>query len=93
MAPLDAGPPILNLTTEEKRVFSQLFTQADTDKIGVVTGEVAVKFFERTKLAPSVLGEVGPHSTSETCQNAVEPAHTISSHRYGRLRIQRIAVF
>ncbi|KAF2836967.1 hypothetical protein M501DRAFT_1018373 [Patellaria atrata CBS 101060] len=49
---------ILNLTPEEKRVFGALFAQADTEKIGVVTGEVAVKFFERTKLAPAVLGEI-----------------------------------
>jgi len=35
-----------------------LFAAADTDKIGVVTGEVAVKFFEKTKLPPTVLGEV-----------------------------------
>ena len=54
----DAGLPQLNLTAEEKRVFGQLFQQADSDNLGVVTGEVAVKFFERTKLAPSVLGEV-----------------------------------
>lgn len=53
---LDA--PILNLTPDEKRVYSQLFQQADTDRLGVVTGEVAVKFFEKTKLAPNVLGEV-----------------------------------
>ncbi|KAF2183796.1 hypothetical protein K469DRAFT_667491 [Zopfia rhizophila CBS 207.26] len=50
--------PILNLTPEEKRVFSYLFDQADTEKLGVVTGEVAVKFFERTKLAPAILGEI-----------------------------------
>lgn len=49
---------ILQLTPEEKRAYSQLFQQADTDKLGVVTGEIAVKFFEKTKLAPSVLGEV-----------------------------------
>ena len=53
-----AGLPQLNLTADEKRVFGQLFQQADTDNLGVVTGEVAVKFFERTKLAPSILGEV-----------------------------------
>lgn len=54
--------PILNLSTEEKRVFSFLFNQADTDKIGVVTGERAVSFFERTKVSPNVLGEVGAES-------------------------------
>ncbi|KAK5256090.1 hypothetical protein LTR16_004035 [Cryomyces antarcticus] len=59
----DLNHPVLNLTTEEKRAFSQLFQQADTENIGVVTGEVAVKFFERTKLAPSVLGEVGSLGT------------------------------
>lgn len=50
--------PSLNLTAEEKRVFGQLFRQADTESIGVVTGEVAVKFFEKTRLDPRVLGEV-----------------------------------
>lgn len=52
------GHPNLNLTPDEKRVFGQLFAAADTDNIGVITGEVAVKFFERTKLAPTTLGEV-----------------------------------
>jgi len=51
-------PAALNLTPEEKRAFGQLFQQADTDRLGVVTGEVAVKFFEKTRLPPSVLGEV-----------------------------------
>ena len=50
--------PSLNLNPEEKRVFGQLFRQADTEGIGVVTGEVAVKFFEKTNLEPRVLGEV-----------------------------------
>lgn len=40
-------------------MFGQLFRQADTDGLGVVTGEVAVKFFEKTRLEPRVLGEVG----------------------------------
>ncbi|KAI9871597.1 MAG: hypothetical protein M1830_002706, partial [Pleopsidium flavum] len=53
-----SGHPNLNLTSDEKRVFGQLFAAADTDNIGVVTGEVAVKFFEKTKLAPATLGEI-----------------------------------
>ena len=52
------GTGSLNLTPEERRVFGQLFRQADTEGIGVVTGEVAVKFFEKTKLEPRILGEV-----------------------------------
>ncbi|PBP28053.1 putative UBA/TS-N domain containing protein [Diplocarpon rosae] len=50
--------PSLNLTPEEKRVFGQLFRQADSENIGVVTGEVAVKFFEKTRLEPRILGEI-----------------------------------
>jgi hypothetical protein len=51
----------LSLTPEEKRAFAQLFRQADTDNVGVVTGEVAVKFFEKTRLDSRVLGEVRNH--------------------------------
>lgn len=54
----ELNQPILNLTPDEKRVFQHLFQQADTEKLGVITGEIAVKFFERTKLAPAVLGEI-----------------------------------
>jgi hypothetical protein len=53
-----AAAPSLNLTPEEKRVFGQLFREADKENIGVVTGEVAVKFFEKTRLEPRILGEV-----------------------------------
>lgn len=53
-----AEHPNLHLSPDERRLFGQLFSAADTDKIGVITGEVAVKFFEKTKLAPDVLGEV-----------------------------------
>ncbi|KAI0385465.1 hypothetical protein F5Y04DRAFT_186234 [Hypomontagnella monticulosa] len=55
---VDAVAPALNLTPEEKRVYGQLFRQADTDSVGVVTGEVAVKFFEKTRLDSRVLGEI-----------------------------------
>ncbi|KAL8822367.1 MAG: hypothetical protein Q9191_006898 [Dirinaria sp. TL-2023a] len=50
--------PNLHLTPEERRYFGQLFSAADTDKIGVITGEIAVKFFEKTRLPPTALGEV-----------------------------------
>lgn len=48
----------MNLTPGERRVFGQLFQAADTGDAGVLVGDVAVKFFERTKLPPTVLGEV-----------------------------------
>lgn len=64
--------PSLNLTPEEKRVFGQLFRQADTENLGVVTGEVAVKFFEKTRLEPRILGEVS--AASSTCDTARDSA-------------------
>ncbi|WPH03995.1 Hypothetical protein R9X50_00687900 [Acrodontium crateriforme] len=54
----DPSQLALNLTPDEKRLFGYLFTQADSDSLGVVTGERAVSFFERTKVNPSVLGEI-----------------------------------
>lgn len=59
----DAGPssaaqPNLNLTPDEKRVYGQLFRQADTDAVGVVTGDVAVTFFDKTRLDSRILGEI-----------------------------------
>jgi len=49
---------ILNLTADEKRAYGYLFSQADKDQLGVVTGENAVNFFERTQVSPNVLGEI-----------------------------------
>lgn len=54
----DPAAPNLNLTSDEKRVYGQLFRQADTESVGVVTGEIAVKFFEKTRLDSRILGEI-----------------------------------
>lgn len=53
-----SGTLNLNLTPEEKRVYYQLFQAADKTNLGVVTGEIAVSFFEKTGLPPDVLGQV-----------------------------------
>ena len=51
----------LNLSPEERRLFAQVFSAADTEGIGVVTGDVALRFFpEKTKLPSETLGEVSP---------------------------------
>ncbi|MCJ1353862.1 MAG: hypothetical protein MMC33_003849 [Icmadophila ericetorum] len=56
---LEQKHPNLNLSPEEKRLFGQVFAAADTENIGVVTGDVALKFFpERTKLPSETLGEI-----------------------------------
>lgn len=43
---------------QEVALVNQIFTQADAQKIGVVTGEAAVKIFSGTQLPPSTLAEV-----------------------------------
>ncbi|RPB26251.1 hypothetical protein L211DRAFT_835615 [Terfezia boudieri ATCC MYA-4762] len=53
-----SGQPNLFLTPDEKRVFGQLFQAADSEGLGVVTGELAVKFFEKSGLNQRVLGEI-----------------------------------
>ena len=37
-----------------------MFQAADSESVGVVTGEIAVKFFEKTGLDSRILGEVSP---------------------------------
>jgi len=56
----------MNLSSEEKRLYGQLFQEADTDKLGIVTGEIALKFFQRTKLDFALLGEVNNEDTDES---------------------------
>ncbi|KAL2812081.1 hypothetical protein BJX63DRAFT_397470 [Aspergillus granulosus] len=58
LTPCTARQQNLNLTSEEKRVYYQLFQAADTTNLGVITGEIAVPFFEKTKLSPETLGLV-----------------------------------
>ncbi|KAK7208906.1 hypothetical protein V2G26_016084 [Clonostachys chloroleuca] len=55
---VEASALQLNLTHDEKQFFGQLFRQADTGGAGVVTGDVAVTFFEKTRLDSRVLGEI-----------------------------------
>jgi epidermal growth factor receptor substrate 15 len=52
------------LTPEEKRVYGQLFRQADTGNAGIITGEVAFEFFKKTRLDFRILGEVSDPSRS-----------------------------
>lgn len=78
-------------------MFGQLFRQADTDGLGVVTGEVAVKFFEKTRLEPRILGEVCAPSyqpqRSHSWDDGTRGDADIYSSRYGRLRIRRTGAY
>ncbi|KAI1099628.1 hypothetical protein F4804DRAFT_321372 [Jackrogersella minutella] len=55
---IDAAAPTLILSPEEKRAYGQLFREADIEGAGIVTGDVAVKFFEKTRLDSRILGEI-----------------------------------
>lgn len=48
----------MSLSAEEKRYYGQLYKVADKEKVGVITGDVAVKFFERSGLPAPVLGQI-----------------------------------
>jgi epidermal growth factor receptor substrate 15 len=45
-------------TQDELGLVTQVFAIADPQKIGIVTGEAAVKVFTGAKLSPTVLGEI-----------------------------------
>ncbi|KAI6117604.1 hypothetical protein EDD16DRAFT_1588043 [Pisolithus croceorrhizus] len=45
-------------TTAELALVNQIFAQADKQKIGILTGDVAVKVFGGSKLPSTVLGEI-----------------------------------
>ena len=47
-------------------MYGNLLKEADPDGFGAVSGDVAVKFFERTRLPPDVLGQVSDMPTSIT---------------------------
>lgn len=55
---MSTDQPLLHLTPAEKTAFSHLFNLADTDSLGVITGERAVSFFEKTHVPAPVLGEI-----------------------------------
>jgi epidermal growth factor receptor substrate 15 len=45
-------------TAAELALTQQIFAHADPNKLGALTGEVAVKVFGGANLAPTVLGEI-----------------------------------
>jgi epidermal growth factor receptor substrate 15 len=45
-------------TTAEHALVSVIFSQADPQKRGILTGDVAVKVFAGAKLEPKVLGDI-----------------------------------
>jgi len=54
-----AAQPV-RLTSDEKRLYGQLFRIADSGQLGVITGSIAVEFFKKSGLTPAILAEVHP---------------------------------
>lgn len=82
-------PAILNLSAEEKRAFGYLFNQADTDQLGVITGERAVPFFERTGVSPNVLGEIWQIADTENRGLLTRPGFCIVVRLIGHYQAGR----
>ncbi|KAK4987604.1 hypothetical protein LTR66_007559 [Elasticomyces elasticus] len=88
-AGIEQTPAILNLSPDEKRVFGQLFQQADTDRLGVVTGEAAVQFFEKTRVAPAVLGEIWQIADTENRGLLTKPGFCVVLRLIGHYQAGR----
>jgi epidermal growth factor receptor substrate 15 len=82
-------PAVLNLSPDEKRAFAYLFTLADTDQLGVITGERAVPFFERTTLNPQVLGEIWQIADTENRGLLTRPGFCIVLRLIGHYQAGR----
>ncbi|KAK6004192.1 hypothetical protein QM012_009042 [Aureobasidium pullulans] len=79
----------LNLSADEKRYYGQLFQQADTERLGVVTGEIAVRFFEKTKVAPNVLGEIWQIADHENRGLLTKPGFSVALRLIGHYQAGR----
>ncbi|GAA6042726.1 hypothetical protein JCM8097_005550 [Rhodosporidiobolus ruineniae] len=56
--PLPASLQAYKPTPLEKQAYDYLFNKADTNELGVLTGDLAVPFFSHSQLPPLILGEV-----------------------------------
>lgn len=77
-------------------MYGQLFRAADPDGFGAVSGDVAVTFFDKTKLSSEALGQVGT-SAARCAQVLNRAAPDLATCRHGEswtshtIRVQRCA--
>ncbi len=81
--------PSLTLSPDEKAVYGQLFRAADTESIGVVTGEVAVKFFEKSGVSPTILGQIWEISDKENQGFLTQQSFSIALRLIGQAQTGR----
>ena len=71
-------------------MYTTLLKEADPDGFGAVSGDVAVKFFERTKLPPEILGQVCCSGVPDETGTLFQETVWLTIYRYGKSRIPRI---
>ncbi|KAF2667098.1 hypothetical protein BT63DRAFT_442100 [Microthyrium microscopicum] len=54
-----------NYTPDERQLFGRLFRECDTEGSGIVTGEAAVRMFQRSRLNEQVLSEIWAMADTE----------------------------
>ena len=72
-----AHPPI-TLSPVERSAFAHLFNLADPERTGIVTGDAAVSFFAKSKLPPTVLGQIWAMADSANNGFLTPPSFSIA---------------
>ncbi|ODV92231.1 hypothetical protein CANCADRAFT_30459 [Tortispora caseinolytica NRRL Y-17796] len=78
--------PAIVLTPAEKSLFAQLFRAADTDGVGVVTGDSARSLFEKSGLSPLQLGEIWQLSDTDNAGFLTQLGFSIACRLIGHVQ-------
>lgn len=70
--------PAIALSPVERTAFAHLFNLADPERTGIVTGDAAVSFFAKSKLPPSVLGQIWAMADSANNGFLTPPSFSIA---------------
>lgn len=74
----------MSLSPEEKRYYGQLYKIADSERLGVITGEVAVKFFEKSGLPAATLGQIWEISDKENSGFLTQQSFSVALRLIGQ---------
>lgn len=74
----------MSLSPEEKRYYGQLFKTADSQRMGVITGDVAVKFFEKSGLSAGTLGQIWELSDKDNSGFLTQQSFSIALRLIGQ---------
>lgn len=74
----------MSLSPEEKKYYGALFKLADSQKLGVITGDIAVKFFEKSGLPAATLGLIWELSDKENSGFLTQQSFSIALRLIGQ---------